>query len=350
MGRIVQEISKRFDIVSFLQRFTEVRPYNNMGEWMILCPYCPKYGYTPKWRPIFNVHKGIYHCFRCTTHGFLVDLVMEFGQFPDFGAAIRYMEEGIDERDYDLNAEISHESLQRPHVDPELLGIKDLPAFPEPPNFISLVGQQIPYTQRRRLSQEVIDTYGLGYCPPGSVWADPTNGRTYDYSNRLILPDRDINGRLLYWVARDMTDRHPQKYMNPPSSLVSIGSGSMLFNFHRASQHRRGVLVEGYLDALRVGSDAMATSGMGVKRHHKNWLLRGGFEEIVLLYDGDGSVPPKHIQEKATDLAQRFKIFIASLPYGGDPDNYSRHVLREIIEEAKPFDCRRLAVLDISLK
>jgi len=334
----LKELCRGFDVVGFLQQYVEVRPFNRSGEYEMYCPYCLELGHRLKMRPFLNVAKGIYHCFRCESSGMSIDLVMKFGNFT-FGQALRFMEDGIDERLYDLNDTQADDLKDQYETwrQTELAQILELPTFPLPPGFVSLRGQQLPYTSRRRLSQEVIDRFGLGYCPEGSVWVDPSTGVPHNYSNRLIIPDTDINGRVLYWTARDMTDRHPQKYKNPPGTWTGIGSGSLIFNFHRASRYTRGVIVEGYLDSLRVGDDCMATSGMGLKGYHLQWLMRGGFKELVLLDDADGSVPAAHIQAKATQLSQFFAIFIGKLPWRGDPDSFNHKTLRDAIANATPY-------------
>lgn len=330
-----KEIATRFDIVGFLQQYVEIRPYNRDGEYEMHCPFCEQMGHTPKLRPFVNARKGIFHCFRCTSSGSTIDLVMHFGELT-FGQALNLMEDGIDERHYDFTEDLEdHYEDWRKR---EISEIKDLPTFPLPQGFVSLKGQQIDYTRKRRLSQEVIDRCGIGYCPPGSFLVDPETGVSYDYSERLVIPDTDINGRVLYWTARDMTGTHPQKYKNPPSSLLSIGSGSMLFNFHRASLHPQAVLVEGYLDAMRVGDDCMAHSGMGLKGYHLQWLLRGNFKRLTLLDDADGTVPLAHVQKKALQLSQFFEVYIGHLPCRGDPDSFTHRILREVIAAATPFE------------
>jgi len=330
------ELSQTFDTVSFLQEYTEVRKY--MGkehEYMIICPYCPKHGFSPEFLPNINIEKGIFSCFKCHTFHWLIDIVMFYGDFT-FKQAVKYMMENVDTRPVDFQEiNLAFNSDEDTNSFTKL--VQSLPEFPLPPGFVSLHDRQIPYTLKRRIAQDKINYYGLGFCPPGSVFYDPQSGKTHDYSDYIILPDRDHFGRVLYWVARDTTDSKFLRYKNPPASWTGIGSGSMIFNWHRAQQYSRGIIVEGVFDAMRVGPDAMCTYGTGLKGVHKLWLLRGGFKEIVLLFDNDGTVRDDYIHKQALELAPFFKVSVAKLPYGGDPDNYNRSTLRRVIDEAIPF-------------
>lgn len=341
---LVWEISRGFDIYSFLIEYVEVRPYEmKAGEYMTLCPWCEEHGFTLEFLPNVNQYKGLFSCFKCKTSMPLCDLVMHYADLR-FDQALRLMQEDIDERPVDIN-----------HLESKLgvstwdsytiSDIVDLPSFPLPPGFISLYNQEIPYTRYRRWDVETINTYRLGWIPPGHSWYDPTLDKTFDYTHYLIIPNTDINGRVLYWVARDMTHAKYLRYNNPPRSWQGLGSGAMLFNFHRAKYNDRGVIVEGVTDAMRIGTDAMATYGMGLKGIHLDWLIYGGFKEIVLMLDNDGSVSGEVVEKQCRLLADMFKVSVAQLPAKGDPDDFDTDTLRRVIDEARPYRSTRITTI-----
>jgi len=337
----IKLVSRRFDIVSFLQDYVEVRPYpQRVGQYMILCPYCmtcTSPTHRAEWKPNVSQKKGIFGCFKCKTCVPLLELVMFFGGM-DREQAYEFMKTGVDTRPMDVD-EVDeewalHEKLWEQRSLEEII---KLPEFPLPPSFISIVGQQIPYTQYRKITQEAIDTHGLGWCPPGAVVTDSSQGfpATYDYSNYLIIPDRDINGRVLYWIGRDMTHTKKLRYRNPPVSWTSIGSGAFLFNFHRAKQFKRVVITEGCFKAMRVGPDGVATYGLGLKGLHIQWLLYGKFQQVVLMPDNDGSVSEEWIQKECAKLWAMFDVRVARLPGPGQPDDFENPQLRTCIDNAE---------------
>jgi hypothetical protein len=195
---------------------------------------------------------------------------------------------------------------------------------PLPREYKSLYGMQIEYTMARRLTQDTINRQKLGYCDTGP------------YAGFLIIPDVDPAGRIVYWMGRNMFGKKP-KTKNPPKELCNVGSGERLFNYYRATQYPSVVLTEGWADALRVGDDAVATYGVGIKGKQLALLIMGGFRTVTVMWDADVSTDT--FIDTGRQLESMFEVKIARLPEA-DPDSYTRSYLRNIIEAAPKLPSR----------
>ncbi|MCG8333626.1 MAG: DNA primase [Proteobacteria bacterium] len=206
------------------------------------------------------------------------------------------------------------------------------------------------YLSERGISNDLVSAFQLGYVAPG--WQNLSQylskksisieiqenaglikkgdkGNTYDrMRNRLIFPIRDKRGRLLGFAGRSIGDDEP-KYLNPPEtdlykkSYVFYGIDKAVNDIRRK---RRAILVEGYLDVIRLHEqgwqESIATCGTAVTGEHINNLKICGAEEVILLFDGDKA------GIKAADRSARLFIEngldskVVVLPEGLDPDDY----------------------------
>lgn len=165
-----------------------------------------------------------------------------------------------------------------------------------------------------------MDYYKIGLCIGGR------------YDMRLIVCDVNEDNQVIYWVARDVTGLAKRKILNP--AIDSVGSGDILFNFHRAKQYNRCVIVEGVFDSLYVGDNAVATYGYGLKESHLYWLLQGNFDDVVICYDSD--VSERDLERTAQLLMPFFKTRICKLT-SGDPDEYPKDDLYRLIDAAPVY-------------
>ena len=89
------------------------------------------------------------------------------------------------------------------------------------------------YLKRRGIGGIDILRYSMGYCS--------SNG----YANRIIIPSYDADGKLNYFIARDMFPNSKLKYKNPPMSKDTV-CFEMFVNWNEPI-----VLCEGVFDAFR---------------------------------------------------------------------------------------------------
>lgn len=189
------------------------------------------------------------------------------------------------------------------------------------------------YLASRGISDEDAAFYGLRYC-----WAGP-------YAYRIVFPYRDLDGAIVYWAARKIDSLN----IGGPKMLYPKAPRSgLLFNIDVAQVYQRIILVEGPIDAVHVGHDAVALGGCDLAREQCRLLRQVGATEIVVLLDSDsaGAVGARKALREL--LGYPWSVRLAALPAGRkDPGECSRDELRTSIDAAEPMSS--LSLLRASL-
>jgi DNA primase len=201
----------------------------------------------------------------------------------------------------------------------------------------------------------------------GLVVKKEETGSSYDrFRNRLIIPIRDMQGRVVAFGARALNPNDVPKYLNSPQTLL-FDKSSTLFGLDLAKRTIRNsdqaVIVEGYMDVLSAyqHGHANVVAGMGTALTEAQLgLLKRLTKNFVLALDADtagdaATLRGINLARESLDrqtvpvpTAQgliRFEeqldadIRIATLPPGRDPDDILRETPElwpEIIEGALP--------------
>lgn len=252
--------------------------------------------------------------------------------------------------------------------------------------------------EKRHLTDAIIETFGLGYAPPGwdtalkhflsrgyseqelldtglIIVKDEESGagaserrRTFDrFRNRLMIPIRDENGKLTGFGARILDPQDFPKFMNSPETPL-FSKSRLLYGLDRARKPIRAanqaVIVEGYLDVIAVHQAGYenVVSPMGTALTEEQLRLLKRFSpRIVLALDPDaagqkavlsGLAAARQSLDHADEL--RFDargllrhearlqadLRVASMPDGLDPDEIvQRDPLqwKSLIEDAQPI-------------
>jgi DNA primase len=242
---------------------------------------------------------------------------------------------------------------------------------------------------KRGLTDATIETFGLGYAPPG--WDNALNHFTgrgfreqdlfeagllserdlvgyYDrFRHRIMIPIRDERGRMAGFGARIVEPEDLPKFLNSPETPI-FSKGRLLYGLDRARKPIRAadqaVIVEGYLDviALHQAGYENVVSPMGTALTEDQLrLLKRFTRKIVLALDPDtagqkavlrGLDAARQAMDHEGEL--RFDargllrnearlqadLRVASLPDGLDPDEIVARDPGEwarLVEEAKPI-------------
>jgi hypothetical protein len=183
------------------------------------------------------------------------------------------------------------------------------------------------YLTGRRLSQETIRAYGMGYARVGL------------YAGRVFVPV--LHGSLLVsWVARDVTGTAERKVLTPPGNA----QGQTLFNLDAVAASGEAVVVEGVFDALRAPDTCVAAFGKRLTQAQKVLLRKSGIQHLTLAFDADAWVETTKIAWEVSTLFRSVRI--ARLPEGMDPSDMEESHLRRVLEAARPVeDWHRLAAV-----
>lgn len=319
---------EKFDMKVFLDSvgITLHRIGGRTQYFMDYCPYCGKSKHMG-----INFDRKTFGCFKCHTGGGYIKLLQKILN-KSYVEVLEFLKTGVDGIRYNkVHIEATlNEMKEYECVESKIKSIE----FPE--GYVSLSNHRINYLDKGRtfpIPQDQVIYYKIGVCPTGK------------YANRIIVCDVNDKQEVVYWIARDISGKvhKSAKVWNPNAEVTKVGSSDILFNFYLAKNYSTGIITEGLFDALHVGNNGLATYGKGLKKNHIYWLLKAGFEELVLLYDAD--VPYEELDHSGCLLSQHFRnVKICKLPYG-DPDEWPKDKLTEMINSSPKFVPSKLEIL-----
>ena len=126
----------------------------------------------------------------------------------------------------------------------------------------------LTYLYKRGITDEDIIKYNIGYCDSGL------------YSNRIIVPSYDSNGRLNFFVGRDFYSGK-MKYKNSPTSKDIIGV-DIFINWDEPI-----ILCEGVFDAMAFKRNAIPLFGKTVSKSLQKKIIEFGVKTLYLALDND---------------------------------------------------------------
>lgn len=349
----IAAVRERADIVDVVSEHVVLKKRGR--EFVGLCPFhedkSPSMTVSPA--------KQIYYCFSCGAGGHSIKFLMELQQssFSDvvlqlaqrYQVPVQTVSGGQQDR---LRQQLSHqESLHR---------VLALAAGWFQTNLQQAQGQAaLAYLKQRGLSGAAMEQFRLGYAPDswdallrhlGQVegvtalqleaagLAVPRQGGEghYDrFRQRLMIPIRNQQGRVVGFGGRSLDGREP-KYLNSPETAV-FEKGKILFGLDMAAGaiHKAdlAVVVEGYFDVIALHSAGVRNSVAALGTALSSWQIKqlcraSTSKRIVLNFDGDRAgtrATQRAIQEvEQLALQGQVELRVFPLPPGQDPDDYLR--------------------------
>ena len=111
------------------------------------------------------------------------------------------------------------------------------------------------------------------------------------YDNRIIIPSYDSDGKLNYFVGRDI-DNSKLKYKNPPVSKDVIGF-ELFINWDLPI-----VLCEGVFDAIAIKRNAIPLFGKTIPRKLLKKIIENGVSKITIVLDSDATIDLVKLTQK----------------------------------------------------
>jgi len=127
----------------------------------------------------------------------------------------------------------------------------------------------IKYLHSRRIGVREILRYGIGYCETGP------------YSNRIIIPSYDGEGKLNYFVGRDIFPDSKFKYKNPQISK-NIVPFELYINWAKPL-----IICEGVFDAIAIKKNAIPLLGKFLSKELVKTIITNGVMEVYIALDTD---------------------------------------------------------------
>lgn len=347
---IIEEVRQKNDIVDVVSQYVKLT--RKGSSYFGLCPFhnekTPSFSVTPG--------KQMYYCFGCGAGGNVFTFLMEYENYS-FVEALKYL---ADRAGVELpEPEYSGEAKKRADTKAILLEINKAAAqyF-----YVQLLrpqgGHALTYLKDRKLSDDTIKAFGLGYSnkysddlykylkskgykddmisQAGLISIDEKYGVHDKFWNRVMFPIMDVNSRVIGFGGRVMGDAKP-KYLNSPETIIFDKSRN-LYGLNRARKSRKPyfLLCEGYMDVISLHqagfTNAVASLGTALTPGHAA-LIKRYVNEVYLTYDSDeaGTKAALRAGPILREVGITAKI-IRMEPYK-DPDEFIKNLGAEAFEE-----------------
>jgi DNA primase len=126
----------------------------------------------------------------------------------------------------------------------------------------------LSYLYKRGIDDSDILKYNIGYCDDGL------------YSNRIIIPSYDVDGKLNFFVGRDFYNSK-MKYRNSPTTKNIIGF-DLFINWDEPI-----ILCEGVFDAMAFKRNAIPLFGKTIMSKLQKKIIEKKVKIIYLALDND---------------------------------------------------------------
>lgn len=337
---VVDAVKARANIAEVVGRYVTLHQVGNR-----LVGSCPFHQET---KGSFNVHpeRGFFHCFGCQASGDVIDFYCRINGL-EFREGLERLasEYGVDMG----RAQNDPRAAARKRTRDDCLAMHDLAMR----YFQYVLGKPDgakarAYLERREISAEMIERFGLGVSPTGwhglegvlrskgfsqenavaaGLLSAGREGKVWDrFRDRLMFPIRDGGGRVIAFGGRTMGDDDP-KYLNSAETPIYT-KGQHLYGLFEARQAiaktRRALLTEGYIDVITLHQfgygEACGVLGTALTTEQAR-RLSGFSPRVDLVFDGD---PPG--RKAALRSAQMFLMLgggcrVVPLPDGEDVDS-----------------------------
>jgi DNA primase len=364
---VADEIKTRLDIVNYIQQTV---PLKKAGRtYKACCPFHQER--TPSF--VVDPDRQSWRCYgACSTGGDIFNFAMK-QQGWTFPEALRELGKlaGVE-----VEPQTPEQQVRDAHHD-SLRGLVGAAAD----YFHEQLRTHLPayrYAREKRgFTDETIDSFAIGYAPGG--WTTTLDylrqlgydddsiievglarrsegGRVYDYfRNRLIIPIRDVRGRVIGFGARALDPEDTPKYLNSPQTPL-FDKSATLFGLDAARDAIRGdetaVIVEGYMDAIQAHQagfrNVIAQMGTALTEPQLKQIAPRWAKRIVLALDADaaGQNATMRSLEVARNTLQAdyggrlsIDIRVLQIPGAKDPDDLIRETPDQwaaLVEGAQP--------------
>ncbi|MFB2971719.1 DNA primase [Aerosakkonema sp. BLCC-F183] len=364
----IEQVKQRVDIVDVISDRVVLRKRGK--DFVGLCPFhdekSPSFTVSPQ--------KQMYYCFGCQAGGSAINFLMQVEK-QSFSDVVLELARRYAVPVQTLEPEQRQELQRQITLREQLYQILAVTAAFYQHALRQPQGQQaLEYLKsQRQLSEETIQQFQLGYAPAGwetlyrylveqkgyavhlveqagLIKPRKEGGGYYDvFRDRLIIPICDMQGKVIAFGGRTLTNEQP-KYLNSPETQL-FNKGKTLFALDKAkdaiAKQDRAILVEGYFDAIALHSagitNAVASLGTALNIDRIRYLLRyTDSKQLVLNFDADkaGTTAAERAIGEIADLAYRgeVQLRILNIPDGKDADEYlkthSHEEYRQLVTDA----------------
>ena len=270
------------------------------GEHAFHCPFCNHH----KKKLQVNCETQKWHCWVCNQGGHKIGILLRKINAPKqiisevlkiLGDYKGVKHEKDEKTKYDVSLPQCYQPLWKPSNDP-------------------LYKNAISYLKRRGIGGIDILRYSIGFCS--------SNG----YSNRIIVPSYDADGKLNYFLARDMFPNSKLKYKNPPMSKDTV-CFEMFINWNEPI-----ILCEGAFDAIAIRNNAIPLLGKFPSKTLVMRLVEKKVKKVYVALDEDAKQDAIKLSKFLMDYG--IETYLLDMK-GKDPSELGFKEFWDIIKETK---------------
>lgn len=336
----INEIRQSVDIVDVIGNYLSLEKKGR--NYVSLCPFHddshPSMSISPE--------RQIYMCFVCHNGGNVFTFLKNYLKIPYIEAVKMVASMG--------NIDISEYNLEK-RVQPVDQKLEPLYKMHDEANKIynhylntKLAIDAKEYLIKRKITDEIIDMFEIGYAPSNNILLKAFEKMNFNkvsmyesgliiesnvgydrFSNRIMFPLHDVNGRVVGFSGRIyQPSQNESKYMNSPESDIFI-KGETLYNYHRVIEETRQagyvIINEGFMDVIALYKagikNAVAIMGTALTKGHVS-LLKRLSKTVYLCLDGDQAGKNATIKSIDILLQEGFTVKVVDLPENLDPDEF----------------------------
>jgi hypothetical protein len=182
------------------------------------------------------------------------------------------------------------------------------------------------YLEKRRFDPDQLE-HDWGLLGTGMVSLLGDSNDVLNYSHRILAPIY-WNGEEVTFQARDITNKHPLKYMACPEERELIKHKHIL-DGKQEKWTNKIIIVEGITDVWRFGFNAAATLGIKYTPSQLR-LISSLFKEVFVIFDDE-----KQAQEQASQLVADLNFRGVSahrIRIQGDPGEMSQAYANALVK------------------
>lgn len=337
---IIEDIRFGNDIVELINGYTSLKQRGN--SYVGLCPFhkesTPSFSVSPD--------KQLYHCFGCGASGTVYNFIMDIENY-DFLDALVYLADRINYPLPEPNGSFDNSLSEKKQI---LYDIHKLVAKKFYENLSNPQAQIAnDYLDKRGISKNARIKFGLGYSlfkkddiynflkqkgyddeiilESGLVIKSKNNSFFDRFFGRLIFPIIDVQGRVIGFGGRDLTDsKTSPKYLNSPDTPIFNKSYNLYsINIAKNNKNKELILVEGYIDVIalcQVGiTNVVASLGTAFNENHIK-LLKKYANKVIILFDSDDAGIKATLRAIPILVENGIYVRVAQVEDAKDPDEY----------------------------
>jgi DNA primase len=344
----LDEIKLRVKVSQIAGKYVQLKKRGK--EFIGLSPF--KNEKTPSFT--INDEKGFYHCFSTGEHGNVFDFLMKTRSLG-FGEAVKVLASEAGMQPYKFS-KFDKEKEEKYSKYKKI--IKEYSDYFQNQLFDKKNSFALDYLKKRKLSEEAIKKFQLGYVPINNFFNELSKKYSIDdikstglyyfieknkkyidrFKNRIIFPIFNLSGDVVAFGGRIINGENLAKYINSPETEF-FKKGRQLFNLNLAKDERSNtkevIIVEGYMDVISLYSrgikNVISNCGTAITESQIN-LIWKFFSNPIICLDGD-----KSGQQAALRIAERLipfineenRIYFSILHQGKDPDDIIKELGKE---------------------